>query len=318
MGAGPSIVVLGAGVSGLTTAVRLLEAGARVVVRTAGSPWGTVSAIAGAMVWPVYEEPGDPILEWVQVSDPIFRRLADEPDTGVTIRSGKLLAGPAYGSALPAWASRVPGAVPLAAGELPEGFRSGVRAAIPMVDMPVYLGWLVRRLGELGGRLELRPAASLADAGVEADVVVNCTGIASAELAGDPSVVPVRGQHVVVDCPGLTDYVYEGTANDDWVGVIPHGRRVLLGGVARSGVYDLTPDPAVTEEILRRCRAAVPELADAPVLGVEVGLRPGRPTVRLEVETVGAVRVVHNYGHAGNGVMLSWGCADSAAEFALG
>jgi D-amino-acid oxidase len=50
----------------------------------------------------------------------------------------------------------------------------------------------------------------------------------------------------------------------------------------------------------------VPELQDAPVLQHKVGLRPTRPTVRLE--RVG--RVVHCYGHGGAGVTLSWGCAD--------
>ena len=40
------IVVVGAGVSGLTCAVTLLEAGAEVVVWTAGAPSGTVSAVA--------------------------------------------------------------------------------------------------------------------------------------------------------------------------------------------------------------------------------------------------------------------------------
>jgi D-amino-acid oxidase len=43
-----------------------------------------------------------------------------------------------------------------------------------------------------------------------------------------------------------------------------------------------------------------------------VGLRPGRPAVRLEAETVAGALCVHNYGHGGEGVMLSWGCADAA------
>jgi D-amino-acid oxidase len=79
------------------------------------------------------------------------------------------------------------------------------------------------------------------------------------------------------------------------------------------------PDPAVTRGILERCIAAVPGLADAPVIGVEVGIRPGRPRVRLDREA-GPARtpVVHNYGHGGNGVMLSWGCADAATALALG
>jgi D-amino-acid oxidase len=42
-----------------------------------------------------------------------------------------------------------------------------------------------------------------------------------------------------------------------------------------------------------------------------VGLRPGRSTVRLEeAEPLSSgARVVHNYGHGGAGVTLSWGCA---------
>jgi D-amino-acid oxidase len=54
-------------------------------------------------------------------------------------------------------------------------------------------------------------------------------------------------------------------------------------------------------------------LADAPVLGIEVGLRPGRPDgVRLQAEQVGSTTVVHNYGHDGSGVFWSWGCAADA------
>jgi len=99
---------------------------------------------------------------------------------------------------------------------------------------------------------------------------------------------------------------------------MPHGRRVVLGGVAQPGDASLAPDPVITEQILRRCIAVVPELAAAPVLGVEVGTRPGRPHVRLERVDSGPCPVVHNYGHAGNGVMLSWGCADAVTALALG
>ena len=60
-------------------------------------------------------------------------------------------------------------------------------------------------------------------------------------------------------------------------------------------------------------RDVFPALADAPVLGVEVGLRPARPSVWLEREG----RVVHDYGHGGNGVMLSWGCADAVTALVL-
>ena len=52
-------------------------------------------------------------------------------------------------------------------------------------------------------------------------------------------------------------------------------------------------------------------------LGHRVGLRPFRPQVRLEAEPSGSgPLVVHNYGHGGAGVTLSWGCAREAAGLA--
>ncbi|MGI8760767.1 MAG: FAD-dependent oxidoreductase, partial [Jatrophihabitantaceae bacterium] len=76
---------------------------------------------------------------------------------------------------------------------------------------------------------------------------------------------------------------------------------------------NLEPTPALAEEILRRCIEVEPRLRHAQVRGHQVGLRPGRPSVRLEAEQVGDARCVHNYGHGGSGVTLSWGCAREAA-----
>lgn len=42
-----------------------------------------------------------------------------------------------------------------------------------------------------------------------------------------------------------------------------------------------------------------------------VGLRPGRPTVRLEAERRDGGLLVHNYGHGGAGLTLSRGCASA-------
>jgi D-amino-acid oxidase len=88
--------------------------------------------------------------------------------------------------------------------------------------------------------------------------------------------------------------------------VVPRGTDVVCGGTAVDGDESLEPDPDEAERILARCREVVPELAEAPVLGHAVGVRPGRTVVRLEREG----DVVHCYGHGGAGVTLSWGCAD--------
>lgn len=87
----------------------------------------------------------------------------------------------------------------------------------------------------------------------------------------------------------------------------------MLGGTLVEGDENLQPTPALAEKILRSCIEVEPRLRQAQVRGHQVGLRPGRPTVRLELEQVGNAWCVHNYGHGGSGVTLSWGCAREAA-----
>ena len=137
--------------------------------------------------------------------------------------------------------------------------------------------------------------------------------------AGDDAMEPVWGQHVLVDAPFVDEFVFEGGASADGIGIVPHRRGVLLGGVRRVGRNVLMPDAQIAAETIARAAVAIPELATAPVLGIEVGLRPGRPQVRLEAVQVGGTTVIHNYGHDGSGVFWSWGCAaDVVALCGLG
>jgi D-amino-acid oxidase len=148
-------------------------------------------------------------------------------------------------------------------------------------------------------------------ASVTAPVVVNCTGIGARSLVPDPSVVPVRGQVVVVENPGIGEfYLDHGDHGADYVYLFPHGDVVVLGGTAYEGASDLAPRPEVSQRILRDCAAVFPSLRGARVVAERVGLRPVRPEVRLEAEELPGGRVLwHNYGHGGAGVTLSWGCA---------
>jgi D-amino-acid oxidase len=90
---------------------------------------------------------------------------------------------------------------------------------------------------------------------------------------------------------------------------LPRGDHVVVGGTAERGKYGLTPQPAVAERILARVSALEPRLRKAKVLAHRVGLRPVRPTVRLESVVEADRTVVHCYGHGGAGITLAWGCA---------
>jgi D-amino-acid oxidase len=93
--------------------------------------------------------------------------------------------------------------------------------------------------------------------------------------------------------------------------VVPRSDTILLGGTAEEGDEDLAIRMATAEAIVERCTALVPAVAGAKILGHRVGLRPARPSVRLEVESrPNGNRLVHCYGHGGAGVTLSYGCAE--------
>jgi D-amino-acid oxidase len=312
-------VVIGAGVVGLTTAVVLAEAGLRVLVRTAAPTARTTSAAAGAVIGPVFAAPGHPpgpeVAAWERVGVAEFTALAADPATGAHLCGGVLAtrdAPPQQPSLEEVRDSRLCGP-----GELPDGFAFGFWATLPLVDMNRYLPYLADRFVAAGGRTELRPVSSLADAAVDAPLVANCTGIAARDLVPDESVRPVRGQHVVVANPGVETFFVEAPFGPSWVAYLPHGDRVVLGGIAGEDDWNTEPDPGTAAEILRRCAEVEPRLAHAEVIAHLVGLRPARPAVRLEAVEAGGVRCVHNYGHGGSGVALSWGTARAAADLLL-
>jgi D-amino-acid oxidase len=282
-------IVVGAGVVGLTTAVCLREAGVDADVVARETPQETTSAVAAALWYPYRALPAERVTAWSAATYEHLARLADVPGTGVRMRLGTELH-----AADPWWRDAVPDLQ-----RVPEG----LRFAAPAVDMSVHLPWLVARLRALGGSLERRAVASLAE--LDADAVVNCAGLGARELAGDGSLVAVRGQVVRVAAPGVEEWLLDQSDPARLVYVVPRERDVVLGGTADEGAEDRTPDPATTAAILERCAAALPALRDAPVLAVAVGLRPARPRVRLEAEG----GVVHCYGHGGAGVTLAWGCA---------
>lgn len=308
-------MVVGAGVSGLTTAICLAEAGRQVRVWTARPPLETTSVVAGAMWGPSFQEPMARTMAWTERSLREFTELARDPRTGVRLAPALTLGAVPTG-AVPPQARIIPDLRPCPETELPEGFAAGSRSTMPLVDMPRYLGYLTDRLAAAGGKLELRTVAALAEAAQAAPVIVNCSGLGARELAGDATVRPVFGQHVVVGNPGLTELVMELTPEPEWVSFFPHTDRVVCGGIRIPDRWDTTPDPDLTDRILARCQRIEPRLAGAEILEVVTGLRPDRPAVRVEAQPLGDALCVHNYGHGGNGVSLSWGCAREAAALA--
>jgi D-amino-acid oxidase len=311
------IAVVGAGVSGLTCGVRLLEEGAQVAVITKDAPAATTSAVAGAVWFPYRVRPNERTGPWGRASYERFARLAQEPGMPITFVELTIL----YDEPLaeePWWVGSVPGDGVRASEphELPPGYEDGRAAQVPCIGAPAYLEWLMRRFLELGGTVEQRELAALEEAG--GDMVVNCSGVGAARLTGDDEIRPVRGQVAYVRTEHPTRFMVDETSPNALVYVLPRPDVTVLGGTAEADDWDLEPRPDTTRDILARTRLLDPRLEHATYLGSGVGLRPARTEVRLEAGTLSdGRRVVHDYGHGGSGFTLSWGCADEVARLAL-
>jgi len=295
------VVVVGAGIVGLTSAIRLREAGAEVRVVTADAPGDTVSAVAAAVWYPTRTDADPRVLEWGIRTYAVFAAEAAAGVPGVVMRPTRMIvrhrpSGP------PWWAPAVPDFAQAGHGEW--------RFTVPAVEMVPYLDHLVARFRDAGGTVERRRVESL---GEDGGTVVNATGLAARELADDPRVFPVRGQVVVVDNPGLTTSIRDEDHPDGAVYIHPRSDDVVLGGTFDEGDDDTAVRPETAEAILRRTAAVEPRLHGATVRRHLVGLRPARRG-GPRVERDGTI--IHAYGHGGAGMTLSWGCAEEVARLA--
>jgi D-amino-acid oxidase len=185
--------------------------------------------------------------------------------------------------------------------------------------MSIYLGYLQRRFTGLGGAIVERTISALDQALAECPIVVNCTGLGSRALLADTLLYPSLGQVVRI----RKQEAFQRVVLDDYgpnkvAYIVPRLHDVVLGGIDDEHNENLVPDPEVTASILRRCGNLVAQIAHIQpedILSVSCGLRPARSEVRLEIEEISAGRwVVHNYGHGGAGVTLSWGCAAEVVD----
>ncbi|WP_370894418.1 NAD(P)/FAD-dependent oxidoreductase [Janibacter sp. GXQ6167] len=303
------VVVIGAGVVGLTTAYELAEAGHRVQVIARDDPRETVSALAGGLWFPYHAAPREVIHGWGLTSLDRFVALAAHPDTGVRIARGVM----AESDPDPWWRAGLTGVREAREEERPAGAPFAFVAHLPLVTTTIHLTWLMARLAEKGVPVRRGEVRSLSEA-PGADVIVVAAGLGSADLVPGTGLAPSRGQIVRLANPGLSDWLVDAERPDGLTYVLPHGDYVVCGGTDIEGTWDTEVDPETEAQILARARAAIPALAHAPVLSSAVGLRPVAPRVRLERALIDGRDVVLNLGHGGAGVTLSWGCAAAVAS----
>ena len=307
------VTVVGSGVIGLSIAHEFATAGDEVTVVADADIAHSVSTVAAAVWFPYLGEVSPRVTTWLERSLARYREVALDDSAGVDLREGTVVER--ITSPDRSWMPVVAGS--REAEVLPEGALSGVRATVPVITTGVYGEWLTARCRDLGVRFAVRNVASIDEFAGSADLVVVAAGLRSGALLGDDeSVLPVRGQVVRLENPGLTEWWIDDDNPAGLTYVVPRRDDIVCGGVSEFGATSLEVDPRTELLILERATALVPQLAGLRVVSRGVGLRPSRPTVRLEVVPGHAVPVIACYGHGGSGVTMSWGCAEAVVALA--
>lgn len=295
--------------SGLSCGIRLLEAGYKVTIRARDLPPDTTSNVAAAIWYPYRAWPVERVVGWGQRSFQVFNELAGVPGTGVMLREAvELFDRPTPD---PWWRECVHHFRHADPDELPPGYADAFVFQTPLIEMPVYLQYLMQQFRERGGWIVQGEVRSLHEVLAESTIVVNCAGLGAGSLAKDDSVYPIRGQIVRIEPPPTAVVYLDESQERGLTYIVPRSTDCILGGTAQEGDWSLQPDMHTAMAIMRRAARLVPQVLQCRVVEHRVGLRPGRPTVRLEAEKhPDGGLVVHNYGHGGAGVTLSWGCAE--------
>ncbi|XP_013407821.1 D-aspartate oxidase [Lingula anatina] len=318
------VAVVGAGIIGLSTAWCLKERHPDLPVHIIAdkfSPY-TVSDISAGF-WQPYLLGDTPMGLQVKWSKDTFvhmmkvHRMADTSDAGVQMISGYVTFKERVED--PYWKDIVLGFRHMTEEEVAqfEGQTHGWFFTTYGAESKYYLPWIMRKLKDFPDvKVFNRKLNSLSELAGEYDIVVNCTGLGARELVNDRQVQPIRGQVMRVKAPWIKYFFNNEDLSDIYL--LPVVDSVVVGGTHQVSSWDLQPSEEDKKRIWEGVCKFIPSLRGAKIENDFVGLRPSRPSVRLELEDVnsgrGKLTIVHNYGHGGAGVTLHWGCAVDAAQ----
>jgi len=206
------------------------------------------------------------------------------------------------------------------------------------INMIKYISDLYDLYLDIGGNVEMKSLSKNNFSNLSENIIINCTGNWSRDLFNDNKMYAYRGHliHIPIE-KKLVDnknkyisYSYT-TKNNNVAYVYSRENKLILGGTTQKGIYDSKKDKWISdnklnvetikigennipEHILNVNREILSEFINIDI-NIEnaksvIGYRPVRhENVRIDTEKINNKLIIHNYGHGGSGVTLSWGCA---------
>lgn len=347
VGSSPDVLVVGAGVIGLTTALALRRRGLAVAMVEAGAA-ARESSWAGAGVltpMPPWRYP-EPIWALSRRSLDLYPALAQElwARTGIDPEltlSGMLVLDPGELAAGEAWCQRngrPARRLASAAGGPGRGGADGEALLLPWVQQirnPRFCRALVARLGQLGVTIHahepvtgwqlqgarvtgVRTARQLLTAGC----CVLAAGAWSGELARplgiEVPVRPVRGQMLLLRLrPGQLGPIVMGR---DGLYLVPRrDGRVLVGSTVETAGFDKTVTAPAREALWHFARERLPQASEADIEAQWAGLRPGSADGSPLLGAVaGRDGLLLSCGHYRNGLAMAPASAEAVADLLCG
>lgn len=320
------IVVVGAGVIGLTTGIRLREAGHEVVIIASETPSSIISRETSALksvppetytssgsggFWMPFLLGGGDVEAWSTAAFEVFKREA-ELGIGVDMLDGFLLKANSTPTELPWYAELTNMKVTTHAEDerIPAEYQSALHFTTPILQMERYLTHLEKKAASLGVPLELTAdhisdgestmwrSSQVADFALSRfpgtrPVVVNCCGL-GARLLADDETIPGRGVTVRVKRPAdkryfITEDMADGHLSRDGLLAycLPRGEEYTLGGTIFKGDWRETTTEDEVEALLARVDCLLPGIAKAEQTSVWCGLRPLRADGAARIEVQG-------------------------------
>ena len=327
------VAVVGAGVIGLTVATRLIELASsdRLVVTLVAEkfPPNTTSDLSGGFAIPPHLAEGPDAASRATTERRVratFKKLDSlyhSPkcsEVGVTIFNGYYQL---QGDSLPWWRDIVFGFRHASEAELAMLSRQGKPIYVfscYLLQCKTYVPWLLQQF-KMGGGVTLQASVNNLSELNNFDVVVNCTGLAAAQLAQDPRVYPAAGLMVAVRAPWISHFYLEPPVigNKERTYIFPLVDYVILGSTFEAGKSTAEINPDDVDGILKRCQEIAPSLSEAEVVDTWVGIRPmRRGGMRLEREEgTKKPAIIHCYGHGHQAMALSWGSAEEIADMVM-
>lgn len=333
------IVIVGAGVAGLSIGWRLLQAGAQVTILDRGQPGGGATWAAAGMlaVTAELEDAAQAERDFAVQSNALWPAFAAEVEqaSGMAVgfvRSGSLLLA-ADKAELEAMRER---------GQILDA--AGVRALAPMLsdDLPGGL-WAPdeaqvdsRALGEAltiaflsaGGSIlpneavvtiEHREGAAVAlltpYGRYHADVFVVAAGAWSGQL--DIPIVPVKGEVIALSPPAgavLPGPVIWGNG----IYLVPRGHRLLVGATVQDAGFDTSLTAHARDSLRARAERLIPSLRQWSLAEHWAGLRPKTPDGLPLLGPAHSHNLFVAGGQYRNGILFAPAIAQIMADLVLG